>query len=324
MNLEQPLQAQTSKRKSHKWYYKTTYECKLKNCMSCRGQWTVKKLRRRPKPFFRRERTEVDRYSRGCSECLKNVFVHHYARDPEDGKGRLFANHVKDPMQKKNKKPRAKNDESIQKLIDEVADTKIANKKSKVSHYVNNVTLFDALVLHRKNVQEFKEKVRRNPTYGHTKPRIPEYVGECILMIAERLSSKPNFANYTYKEEMISDGIENCLTYLDNFDPEKSKNPFAYLTQIIYYAFLRRISREKKQTFVKLKLYEKLNGKSIPWMERTEQHVPEEPTELDDLRMTKLDIDHFEQKTKKKKSSKKSKKTYVPKPKTGLEEFFET
>ena len=53
---------------------------------------------------------------------------------------------------------------------------------------------------------------------------------------------------------MISDGIENCLQYMDNFDPEKSKNPFAYFTQIIYYAFIRRIQKEKKQQQVKQKM----------------------------------------------------------------------
>jgi hypothetical protein len=73
------------------------------------------------------------------------------------------------------------------------------------------------------------------------------------MKIAEGLSHKPNFINYTYRDEMMSDGIENCLMYFGNFDPTKSKNPFAYFTQIIYFAFLRRISKEKKQTYVKYK-----------------------------------------------------------------------
>jgi len=91
---------------------------------------------------------------------------------------------------------------------------------------------------------------------GTDRPRIPNYVGECILMIANRLSTKPNFVNYSYREEMISDGIENCICYIDNFDPLKSTNPFAYFTQIIYYAFLRRILKEKKQTYIKHKTLE--------------------------------------------------------------------
>ena len=79
-------------------------------------------------------------------------------------------------------------------------------------------------------------------------------MSECFLKIAQHLSYRPNFINYTYKHDMISDGIENCLMYLHNFNPEKSKNPFAYFTQIIYYAFLRRIQKEKKQTELKQKL----------------------------------------------------------------------
>lgn len=88
------------------------------------------------------------------------------------------------------------------------------------------------------------------------KPPIPNYVGRCILMIANRLSLKPNFINYSYREEMISDGIENCITYIDNFDPNKTNNPFAYFTQIIYFAFLRRIQKEKKQLYIKHKSLE--------------------------------------------------------------------
>ena len=73
------------------------------------------------------------------------------------------------------------------------------------------------------------------------------------MMIAQRLATRPNFSGYMYKEEMISDGIENCLQYIHNFNPEKSQNPFAYFTQIIWYAFLRRISKEKKQMYIKFK-----------------------------------------------------------------------
>ena len=82
-------------------------------------------------------------------------------------------------------------------------------------------------------------------------PPVTNYIGECFLKIATHLSYRPNFINYTYRDEMISDGIENCLQYVKNFNPEKSSNPFAYFTQIIYYAFLRRIQKEKKQTHVK-------------------------------------------------------------------------
>ena len=85
------------------------------------------------------------------------------------------------------------------------------------------------------------------------------YIGECILKIANNLSHKPNFSNYTYKDDMILDGIENCILYIHNFDPEKSNNPFAYFTQIIFYAFLRRIGKEKKQAYVKNKLIQNMS-----------------------------------------------------------------
>ena len=88
---------------------------------------------------------------------------------------------------------------------------------------------------------------------GKPRPTVTNYIGECYLKIANHLSYRPNFINYTYRDDMISDGIENCLQYMDNFDPEKSKNPFAYFTQIIYYAFIRTIQKEKKQQEVKQK-----------------------------------------------------------------------
>ena len=116
-------------------------------------------------------------------------------------------------------------------------------------HYVDNKQLYAVLVDYKKARLEAKEK-------GKKEPPIPEYVGECLLQIANRLSYKPNFANYMFREEMVGDGIENCINYLNNFNPDKSNNPFAYFTQIIYYAFLRRIDREKRQLFVKHKTLE--------------------------------------------------------------------
>lgn len=117
------------------------------------------------------------------------------------------------------------------------------------NHYVDNKKLYASIVEYRQAVLDSKEK-------GTPRPQIPNYVGHCILMIANRLSTKPNFVNYSYREEMISDGVENCICYIDNFDPLKSTNPFAYFTQIIYYAFLRRILKEKKQLYIKHKSLE--------------------------------------------------------------------
>lgn len=108
-------------------------------------------------------------------------------------------------------------------------------------------------------LKDYKEAVNDAEASGDDRPRVPEYVGECFLLIAQRLSYRPNFMNYTFKDDMISDGIENCLAYIDNFNPEKSNNPFAYFTQIIYYAYLRRIQKEKRQTYIKYKATEKAN-----------------------------------------------------------------
>jgi len=118
--------------------------------------------------------------------------------------------------------------------------------------YVNNKDFLAAMITYRQQVNEAKEK-------NNDRPIVPTYVGECIMKIATHLARKPNFVNYTFKEEMISDGIENCLQYIDNFNPDKSNNPFAYFTQIIYFAFLRRIQKEKKNLFVKFKLSEHTN-----------------------------------------------------------------
>ena len=97
--------------------------------------------------------------------------------------------------------------------------------------------------------------MRRRTTNKPLPPKVSDYMGECFYKIATHLSYRPNFINYTYREEMVGDGIENCIRYAKNFNPEKSKNPFAYFTQIIYYAFLRRIAKEKKQTTIRKRLY---------------------------------------------------------------------
>jgi len=120
---------------------------------------------------------------------------------------------------------------------------------SKLKHYINNQDFLKALV-------DYKTKCAEAEATNKPRPNIPNYIGECWMKIAEGLSHKPNFINYTYRDEMVSDGIENCLMYFENFDPTKSSNPFAYFTQIIYFAFLRRIQKEKKQLYVKYKATE--------------------------------------------------------------------
>jgi len=121
--------------------------------------------------------------------------------------------------------------------------------KKKSEHYVNNKEFYQALVEYNKKVQEAKEK-------GLPKPRITNYLGDCFLRIANHLAYKPNFVNYMFKDDMICDGIENCVQYIHNFDINRT-NPFAYFTQIVYYAFLRRIAKEKKQLEIKSKIIER-------------------------------------------------------------------
>ena len=128
--------------------------------------------------------------------------------------------------------------------------------RKKSEHYVNNKELLEALIVYREKVAIAKEKEL-------PKPRITNYLGSCFLKIATHLSYKPNFVNYMFRDDMISDGIENCVQYIHNFDPEKSRNPFAYFTQIIHYAFLRRIQKEKKQLDIKNKIIEKTGFEEV-------------------------------------------------------------
>ena len=131
-----------------------------------------------------------------------------------------------------------------------MSPARIMGRRKRSEHYVNNKEFLAALIRHRENIEIAELQ-------GKEKPRIPRYIGECFLKIATHLSFKPNFVNYMFKEDMISDGIENCVQYIHNFNPDKSQNPFAYFTQIIHYAFLRRIQKEKKQLEIKNKILER-------------------------------------------------------------------
>jgi len=137
-----------------------------------------------------------------------------------------------------------------------MSPARIMAKRKRSEHYVNNKEFLAALIKLRED-REIAE-IR-----GKEKPLIPRYIGECFLKIATHLSFKPNFVNYMFKEDMISDGIENCVQYIHNFNPEKSQNPFAYFTQIIHYAFLRRIQKEKKQLEIKNKILEKTGYEQV-------------------------------------------------------------
>jgi len=124
------------------------------------------------------------------------------------------------------------------------------SKKESV-HYVNNADFSQAVVEYVKTVNKAKEQ-------GEPQPIIPDYIAQCFLRIAEGLSHKHNFIRYTYREEMVMDAVENCLKAIANYNIETATrtgkpNAFAYFTQITWYAFLRRISKEKKQQDIKMK-----------------------------------------------------------------------
>ena len=129
------------------------------------------------------------------------------------------------------------------------------------SHYIDNAKFLQEIVAYKKAVKTAANEEK-------PKPGVSNYIGQCFLDIANNLAKKPNFANYAFKDEMIGDGIENCIQYVENFDPKKSSNPFAFFTQIIFYAFLRRIQREKKQLYVKMRCFEENDptGKFRNWL----------------------------------------------------------
>ena len=174
---------------------------------------------------------------------------------------------------------------------------------SKQKHYINNADFLQALI-------EYQERKKLNKDEP-----IPNYIGECWMKIAEGLSHKPNFINYTYRDEMISDGIENCLMYFDNFNPTKSKNPFAYFTQIIYYAFLRRIGKEKKQLYVKYKATQQMGILDEFEMMESEDGSTRQFELYDNIAEF---IETYEDARK----TKKAEKDAIKKPK-GLEKFIE-
>jgi|TARA_B110000858_G_C17806729_1_gene478433 hypothetical protein len=174
-------------------------------------------------------------------------------------------------------------------------------------HYVNNKDFTAAVAVY---VSEIKEaKAKETP-----RPQMSEYIGECIYKIATRLSTRPNFINYTYRDEMICDAIENCIQYLGNFNTEKSNNAFAYVTQICYYAFLRRIQKEKKQVYIKqqaidatsvtLDAFDTIDGQHDPtltntnveWMQENMNRVAYEPRKTKKVRKStskKASLDNF-------------------------------
>ena len=170
----------------------------------------------------------------------------------------------------------------------------MAQTKKKSEHYVNNKEFLAAMVEYKKIVNKAKRDKLKNPP-------VPDYIGECFLKIANHLSYRPNFINYTYRDDMISDGIENCLTYLNNFNPDKSNNPFAYFTQIIYYAFVRRIQKEKKQVTIKQRMIQESNYDDLTLQPGEDREFKNQFTEFLKKNMPMEEVKKTVKKTKKKK-----------------------
>jgi len=175
------------------------------------------------------------------------------------------------------------------------------NPDKKLKQYVDNDKFLKAMVVWKKQVREAED-------CGEPNPPVTEYIAECFLKIAEHLSYRPNFMNYPFREEMVGDGIENCLLYAHNFNPRKSKNPFSYFTQIIYYAFLRRIEKEKKQAYIKynyMKMHDE-DGLLTKWMK--DKDYEEYNEDYTFKLLSDQDIENLEPKKKKSKKKKSKKK----------------
>ena len=186
-------------------------------------------------------------------------------------------------------------------------------QKPKKIHYVDNQKFLEEMIVYKGKCKDAKNK-------GEPTPQISEYVGECFMKIANRLSFRPNFINYAFREDMISDGIENCVQYIRNFDPEKSKNPFAYFTQIIYFAFIRRIQKEKKQLYIKYKTMDTFGalGDNVEVSDHDKGHYDYNTLSTDQKANMYDFIKNFEEAKKAKGVAKKPTKT------TNLEYFFVT
>ena len=173
-------------------------------------------------------------------------------------------------------------------------------KKVAKAHYVDNAKFLEEMI-------EYKRQYHISKSNDEELPIISEYLGSVFLKIAQRLSFRPNFINYAFKNDMISDGIENCLHYIHNFNPDKSSNPFAYFTQIIYYAFIRRIQKEKKQLYIKYKSMQnyEISPEYVEYMNYDEDFKTVTDFKNSDFRVVVDEfVDNFE-KTRKKKAEKK-------------------
>lgn len=182
----------------------------------------------------------------------------------------------------------------------------MSKQKRSGVHYVDNKEFHTAIL-------KYHEACKTAKKQGRELPRIPDYIGSCIWKIAEKLSLKPCFINYSFREDMVADGIENCILYFHDFDPDKGSNPFSYFTQVIYYAFLRRIYKEQKNRYTTYKHFQETIGHVIY----------DELKQEDNMHITAAPYDNmyeFMGKFEKREENKKTKRKAV---KEGLSKYYE-
>jgi hypothetical protein len=185
----------------------------------------------------------------------------------------------------------------------------MAQKKKKVTHYVDNVKFYTALIQYKALCEKAEKK-------NQEKPQVPEYIAVCFMDIAKHLATKPQFRNYGFIDDMIYDGVENCIRYVSTFNPDTSNNPFAYFTKAIWYAFLRRIEKEKKWLYTK---YKAINNSEVFSL----LHEKSEQTDIDithDIGYSESARDNmnqfiFDYETKQESNKKKKKEKEVAKTK---------
>lgn len=189
-------------------------------------------------------------------------------------------------------------------------------------HYVNNADFSQAVVEYVKHVRQEVEK--GNPT-----PIVTDYIAECFLKIAEGLSHKANFVRYTYREEMVMDAVENCLKAIENYNLETATrtgkpNAFAYFTQISWYAFLRRIEKEKRQQDIKMR-YLSESGLSELVTEEIQNDEASRQTQafVDELR-ERIDVVKENDKRVKEFATREKRRKRTKHADSDLTEFFES
>lgn len=172
----------------------------------------------------------------------------------------------------------------------------VEKSQDKSTHYVSREDFYNALVERKKQIAD------------GLNPPITNYIGECLLKIANGLAAKWNFRDYTYKEEMVSDGVIHCLRYVDKFDPQKSTNPFSYFTQAMYYMFVNRIRAEKTEQYVKYKAT--IESASFNEVATQPEGFSDYDVDMSDLDFSEIEafVHDYEQKEKSAVKSKKPKR----------------